>query len=120
MTQWSRQNCLQLNASAANDDVRFINRSREPAGVVSVLDPLFKPGLRFPAQHFKTVARNFAHVLEHPRALPRDDFGVLNRGATNSETIGHQSKLLTSDADCRMQNLTAQTSEPIFSGKEFV
>ena len=83
---------MHLNAGAANDRFRVIDRSREPADVVAALEPLFQSHTRFCAQNFKGVIGDFAHVLKHSRTMPRDDVGILHRGAMDSKDVVHESK----------------------------
>jgi hypothetical protein len=83
---------LQLNAGAANNRLRFIGRSREPADVLAALEPFLQSHTRFRAQNFKGVIGNVAHVLKHSRTMPRDDVGILHRGATDSKDVVHESK----------------------------
>src|SRR4030081_3756707 len=81
--RWSREDRFHLNAGAGDDNLRFIGRASEPAGIGTALEPFLDTSARFLAQSFKSVDRNISHVLEHARPMPSDRVRVLGRSETN-------------------------------------
>ena len=89
ITERPRQDRLQLNARPGDNSFRLIRQPGQPADIIAAFEPFFDACPSFGTKNLKCIRRHLAHVLEHPRAVPRNNASVLFGGATNSESVGH-------------------------------
>jgi len=80
-----RQSSLQMNAGAADDSIRIILGTSQPADILTARERIMKAISRFSAKCFKQVGSYFTHVLEHARAMPGDGVGIHGSRKSNSE-----------------------------------